>query len=126
MDISTNLVLRSAWPDWAKFRQRGVFLEVLGNFWRVHVLLDKKHLNLFWQSLPYIFIVVRQIFCTNNTAIWSHCQDLLIRQCKGSFTLAAAVCGFRSGLRQHRDRNFSISAEQRNRLPQTHAENAVM
>ena len=45
---------------------------------------------------------------------------------KGSFTLAAAVCGFRSGLRQRRDRNFSISAEQRNRLPQTHAENAVM
>ena len=45
---------------------------------------------------------------------------------KGSFTLAAAVCGFRSGLRQRRDRNFSISAEQRNRLPQMHAENAVM
>ena len=31
----------------------------------------------------------------------------------------------RSGLRQCRDRNFSISAEQRNRVPQTHAENAV-
>ena len=32
----------------------------------------------------------------------------------------------RSGLRQCRDRNFSISAEQCNRLPQTHAENGVM
>ena len=29
---------------------------------------------------------------------------------KGSFTLAAAVCGIHSGLRQRRDRNFSISA----------------
>ena len=45
---------------------------------------------------------------------------------EGSFTLAAAVCGFRSGLHQRRDRNFSISAEQRNRLLQTHTENAVM
>ena len=45
---------------------------------------------------------------------------------KVSFTLAAAVCGFCSGLRQCRDRNFSISAEQCNCLPQTHAENAVM
>ena len=49
-----------------------------------------------------------------------------IFETKGSFTLVAAVCGFRSGLRQHRDWNFSISAEQRNRLPQTHTENAVM
>ena len=49
-----------------------------------------------------------------------------LNDCKGSFTLAAAVCGFRSGLRQRRDRNFSISAEQHNHLPQTHAENAVM
>ena len=49
-----------------------------------------------------------------------------LKLCKGSFTLAAAVCGFRSGLRQRRDRNFSISAEQCNHLPQTHAENAVM
>ena len=45
---------------------------------------------------------------------------------QGSFTLAAAVCGFRSGLPQRRDRNFSISAEQSNRLPQMHAENAVI
>ena len=45
---------------------------------------------------------------------------------KASFTLAAVVCGFRSGLHQCRDRNFYISAEQCNRLPQTHAENAVM
>ena len=33
---------------------------------------------------------------------------------------------FRSGLRQRRDRKFSISLQKRNRLPQTHAENAVM
>ena len=45
---------------------------------------------------------------------------------KASFTLAAVVCGFRSGLHQCRDRNFYISAEQCNRLPQMHAENAVM
>ena len=45
---------------------------------------------------------------------------------KGSFTFAAAVCGFRSGLRQRRDRNFSISAEQHNHLLQMHMENAVM
>ena len=41
---------------------------------------------------------------------------------KGSFTLAAVVCRFRSGLRQRRDRNFSISVEQHNHLLQTHAE----
>ena len=45
---------------------------------------------------------------------------------KGSFTLATAVYGFCSGLCQYRDRNFSIPAEQRNHLPQMHAENAVM
>ena len=33
---------------------------------------------------------------------------------------------FRSGLRQRRDRKFSISLQKRNRLLQTHAENAVM
>ena len=58
------------------------------------------------------------------------CYEIIMLKClsiiKGSFTLAAAVCRFRSGLRQRRDRNFSISAEQRNRLPQTHEENAVM
>ena len=42
------------------------------------------------------------------------------------FTLDAAVCVFRSGLRQHRDRKFSISLQKRNRLPQMRAENAVM
>ena len=45
---------------------------------------------------------------------------------KGWFTLDAAVCVFRSGLRQRRDRKFSISLQKRNCLPQTHAENAVM
>ena len=31
----------------------------------------------------------------------------------------------RSGLRQHRDRNFSISLQKRNRLVQTHTENVL-
>ena len=69
-------------------------------------------------------------FCTDGvpsdwtSSCWDICWALPIS--KGSFTLTAAVCGFRSGLRQRRDRNFSISAEQCNRLPQTYAENAVM
>ena len=45
---------------------------------------------------------------------------------KGWFTLDAAVCVFRSGLHQCRDRKFSISLQKCNHLPQTHAENAVM
>ena len=53
-------------------------------------------------------------------------MNITVRESKGSFTLTTAVCGFRSGLRQCRDRIFSISAEQCNCLPQTHAENAVM
>ena len=44
---------------------------------------------------------------------------------KGWFTLDAAVWVFRSGLRQHRDRKFSISLQKRNHLLQTHVENAV-
>ena len=38
----------------------------------------------------------------------------------GWFTLDAAVCVFRSGLHQCRDRKFSISLRKRNRLLQTH------
>ena len=45
---------------------------------------------------------------------------------KGWFTLDAAVCVYRSGLRQRKDRKFSISLRKRNHLPQTHAENAEM
>ena len=45
---------------------------------------------------------------------------------KGWFTLDAAVCVFHSGLRQCRDRKFSISLQKRNCLPQTHMENALM
>ena len=63
-------------------------------------------------------------FCTLTLCIVVPCHPH--NGFKGSFTLAAAVCGFGSGLHQCRDRNFSISVEQCNRLPQTHAENAVM
>ena len=44
---------------------------------------------------------------------------------KGSFTLAAAVCGFRSRLHQHIDRNFSISLHQHNHLLHAVASNAA-
>ena len=37
-----------------------------------------------------------------------------------------AVCIFRSGLRQHRDRKFCISLQKCNWLPQTHTSNTVM
>ena len=37
---------------------------------------------------------------------------------RGLFRLDAAVCVFRSGLCQPRDRKFSISLQKRNRLPQ--------
>ena len=60
------------------------------------------------------------------TPTFNYNLQIKLQLTKGSFTPTAAVCGFRSGLRQRKDRNFSISAEQRNRLPQTHAENAVM
>ena len=50
----------------------------------------------------------------------------VISKAKGWFTLDAAVCVFRSGLCQPRDRKFSISLWKRNCLQQTHAENAVM
>ena len=45
---------------------------------------------------------------------------------KGWFILAAAICVFRSGLHQCRDRNFSISLRKCNHLPQMQMENAVM
>ena len=44
---------------------------------------------------------------------------------KGSFTLATAVCRFRSRLCQCRDRNFSISLQQCNRLPDATESNAA-
>ena len=54
----------------------------------------------------------------DNCADTSHHRLLLkssmAEQSKGSFTLATAVFRFCSGLRQHRDRNFSISAAQCN------------
>ena len=53
-------------------------------------------------------------------------QNFMHLLLKGWFTLDAAVCVFRSGLCQHRDRKFSISLQKCNCMLQMHAENAVM
>ena len=77
-----------------------------------------------WYSSDFKFRLVQTTI--SNSLQHTVSRSVVWMSLKGSFTLTAAVCGFRSGLRQCIDRNFSISAEQRNRLPQTHAENAVM
>ena len=48
------------------------------------------------QPLPLVIVLIR-----NGGSKWP-----ILKHAKGSFTLTAAVCGFRSGLRQRRDRNF--------------------
>ena len=53
-------------------------------------------------------------------------STVLLLWSKGWFALDAAVCIFRSGLHQCKDRKFSISLQKCNCLPQTHVQNALM
>ena len=120
---------------------------LVGNFTALGTLTSHDQTNdwkAFWKVcfLPFVVVVVvvgcckvwpmvldaikhnlgRCLPLTDTTSTGANVINII----KGWFTLDAAVCVFRSGLCQHRDRKFSISLRKRNCLPQTHAENAVM